>query len=62
MVQPANAYALALRSNGTGQAPTLVWRTQQDGKAVELDTEPARSEWQRIKANALSLLPLDDEL
>ncbi len=62
MVQPANAYALALRQNGAGQAPTLVWRTQQDGKAVELDTEPARSEWQRIKANSLSLLPMDGEL
>ena len=57
MVQPANSYMLALRPN-----PGLVWRTQEDGKTVEYDTEPARSDWQRIKVNILSLLPLDKEL
>jgi putative cardiolipin synthase len=40
----------------------LVWRTEEGGKAVEYDTEPARSDWQRIGVNILSLLPLDDEL
>ncbi len=62
MVQPANSYMLALRPNDAGRAPSLVWRTQEGGKAVEYDTEPARSDWQRIKAHALSLLPLDKEL
>ncbi len=62
MVQPANSYTLALRPNDAGKAPSLVWRTQENGKAVEYDTEPARSDWQRIKANSLSLLPLDKEL
>ena len=60
MVQPVNAYQLALRQNDAGQ--NLVWRTREDGKVVEYDTEPARSNWQRIKANILSLLPVDDEL
>jgi len=40
----------------------LVWRTQEDGKAVEYDREPARSDWQRFKVNFFSLLPLDKEL
>jgi putative cardiolipin synthase len=62
MVQPVNAYTLALRPGNTGGAPTLVWRTQENGEAVEYDTEPARSDWQRIKVHLLSLLPLDDEL
>ena len=53
---------LALRPNDAGRSPNLVWRTQENGKAVEYDVEPARSDWQRIKVNVLSLLPLDDEL
>ena len=40
----------------------MVWLTQEDGKAVEYDTEPARSNWQRVKVNLLSLLQLDKEL
>ncbi|MGZ4958918.1 MAG: phospholipase D family protein [Methylomonas sp.] len=62
MVQPDNAFALALRPNEAGGSPTLLWRTEEGGKAVEYDTEPARNSWQRLKAHALSLLPLDDEL
>jgi putative cardiolipin synthase len=62
MVQPVNSYKLALRPNKAGGAPDLVWQTQEDRKAVEYDTEPARSDWQRIKVNVLSLLPMDKEL
>ena len=62
MVLPANSYMLALRPNPPGGAPSLVWRTQEDVQAVEYDTEPARSDWQRFKVNLLSLLPLDREL
>ncbi len=62
MVQPANAYQLALRPAEPGRPPSLVWRSQEGGKAVEYDTEPARSDWQRDKVNLWSLLPLDDEL
>jgi putative cardiolipin synthase len=62
MVQPANSYRLALRPNPAGGAPGLVWLTQEDGKAVEYDVEPARSDWARIKVNILSLLPVDKEL
>lgn len=62
MVHPVNSYMLALRPNDAGGMPSLVWRTQEDGKAVEYHTEPARSDWQRMKVNVLSLLPLDNEL
>jgi putative cardiolipin synthase len=62
MVQPANCYRLAWRRDGASGAPHLVWFTEEGGKAVEYSTEPARSGWQRFKVNALSLLPVDDEL
>ena len=62
MVQPVNAYQLALRPHDAGRPPSLMWLTQEDGKAVEYDTEPARDDWQRIKVNLLSILPLDGEL
>lgn len=62
MVQPENAYRLVLRSSSPDDCPHLVWDTQIEGKDVEYDKEPSSSEWQRIKVNILSLLPLDDEL
>ena len=65
MVQPVNCYRLALRPNDAADAaasPNLMWRTQEGGKEVEYDTEPARCGWQRFKVNILSLLPLDKEL
>ncbi|MCK9382343.1 MAG: phospholipase D family protein [Sulfuritalea sp.] len=62
MVQPVNSYLLALRPNDAGGTRSLAWRTQEDTQAVEYETEPARSDWQRLKVNVLSLLPLDSEL
>ncbi len=62
MVQPANAYMLALRPGATGSARSLVWRTQEEGKLVEYTTEPARSAWQRFNVNLMSLFPFDKEL
>jgi putative cardiolipin synthase len=62
MVQPANSYALALRPGGGAGAPRLLWRTQEGTQAVEYDTEPARDDSQRTRAQLLSLLPLDKEL
>ena len=62
MVQPVNVYMPALRDNGAGKTPSLVWHTQEGGETVEYQTEPARNEWQRIRADVLTLLPLDDEL
>jgi putative cardiolipin synthase len=62
MVQPENSYAPTLRPDSAGGAPHLVWRTEEGGKPVEYDTEPARDDAQRTKVRLLSLLPLDGEL
>ncbi len=62
MVLPVNSYRLTLRPNDADRSPGLLWHTEENGRAVEYTMEPARSDWQRIKANALSLLPLDKEL
>jgi putative cardiolipin synthase len=62
IVVPANSYALELRQDPAGGAPKLVWRTQEDGREIDYDTEPARSNWQRIEIEFLTLLPLDKEL
>ncbi|HEY8035782.1 MAG TPA: phospholipase D family protein [Methylobacter sp.] len=62
MVQPVNSYMPALHLHGAGEPPNLLWRTQEGDKVIEYDTEPARSDWQRVKANILLLLPLDSEL
>src|SRR6185436_9142146 len=62
MVSLPNSYELVLRG-GDGAGPQqLAWRTEEGGKTVEYDTEPARSNGQRFGLKLLSLLPLDDEL
>jgi putative cardiolipin synthase len=57
MVQPENAYSVELRGKRR-----LVWATREDGKDVEYDHEPARSEGERLQVKLLSFLPLDREL
>jgi cardiolipin synthase C len=61
MVQPANAYALAWRTQGTGSSQ-LAWDSRENGNAVEYTREPARSEWQRLEQSLLSWLPIAGEL
>lgn len=62
MTSPPNSYQLALLPREEGKLARLVWRTEEDGQAVEYDTEPARGQGQRLMVELLSLLPLDDEL
>ena len=68
LVQPANSYHLLLAPSpgvghhGTPLPPRLLWRTLEYGQPVEYPFDPARSPWQRLKANLLSLLPLDSEM
>lgn len=62
MASRPNSYELTLLPRDAGRSPRLVWRTEEDGKAVEYETEPARSDSQRAKVRLLSLLPLDKEL
>jgi hypothetical protein len=40
----------------------LVWETQEGGKTVRYDREPARGEGQRLQVELLLFLPLDREL
>ena len=62
MASRPNSYEVVLRaSDGLGSA-RLVWRTEEGGRAVEYDREPARSNAQRFSLHLLSLLPLDAEL
>jgi cardiolipin synthase C len=62
MAQPENSYTLALLPGSAGSSRHMVWRTQENGKAVEYVREPARSVWQRLKVKLLALLPLAREL
>lgn len=62
-VVPANSYRLALSGEAVaGGSLHLIWFTQEGGKTIEYDSEPARSSWERMKVEFLSLLPLDKEL
>lgn len=61
IVAPANSYQLSLQAHDAGSSQ-LLWRTQENHVAVEYQREPARSEWQRMQVNLLSLMPLDNEL
>ena len=61
LTQPSNAYAVSLRSPGSADS-SLVWRTQDNGTAVEYTREPSRSVWRRIAVGMLGKLPLDKEL
>jgi putative cardiolipin synthase len=61
MALPENSYTVTLPS-GPDKSTHLVWRTVENGTAVEYNTEPARNPWQRVEVKVLSLLPLDSEL
>jgi cardiolipin synthase C len=61
MTQPANAYAVSLRSPDSPDS-SLIWRTQENGASVEYQREPSRSVWRRIAVSLYGLLPLDKEL
>jgi cardiolipin synthase C len=62
IVAPANSYGLALQADAVGGGSHLLWRTQENGKIIDYDREPARSEWQRTEVNFYARLPLDKEL
>ena len=62
MAQPEASYLLALRPSEADGKPRLVWETRENSQPVEFDREPARSAWQRLEIDLLSLLPLDREL
>jgi len=62
IVAPPNSYREMLRVDGPGGTPCLSWRTQEGDRSVEYIIEPARSDWDRVKVEFLSHLPLKREL
>ena len=62
MARPENSYLLAFAAVSPELAPRLVWRTEENGQAVEYSREPSRSAWQGWRLRVFSLLPLDREL
>jgi putative cardiolipin synthase len=59
IAQPANSYVLLLGEADGLERRSLVWRTLEDGKLVDLHREPAVTFWMRLQVALLSLLPLD---
>jgi putative cardiolipin synthase len=62
MAQEENSYSVELPGGGAHKSSGLVWRTYEAGAPVEYTSEPARSRWQKLEVEFLSLLPLDSEL
>jgi putative cardiolipin synthase len=67
LAQPANSYHVLLapragRGLRTAASSHLVWSTLENGQLAEYTREPTRDDWQRLKINLISLLPLDGEL
>ena len=62
IAQPANAYVPALTSADASGRQALIWRTEEGGKLVELQSEPMGDLMKGVKSNLLTLLPLDDLL
>jgi putative cardiolipin synthase len=56
MTRPSSSYAVTLQSMDSGKT-RLVWRTQENDKIVEYTREPSRSQWRRVEADVLSLVP-----
>ena len=56
-----NSYRLILERGGaTGER--IRWRTQLDGKPVDLDDDPDTSPWRRFEVAMYSMLPIDELL
>ena len=62
IVAPVNSYRVVLQADRPDGTPHLRWRSQEGDRTVEYDIEPARSDWDRMKVEFLSLLPLKREL
>jgi cardiolipin synthase C len=62
VAQPANSYVLSLGSPNASGKRELQWRTEENGSPVVYDDEPAVDPLRRFKVEALSLLPIDNQL
>jgi cardiolipin synthase C len=62
IARPANSYVPELSAADASGRQALTWRTEEGGKLVELTSEPNADLMKGVKADLLSLLPLDDLL
>jgi putative cardiolipin synthase len=58
---PQDCYRVTLDTDAGGIAH-LAWHTVESGRPVTYTVEPARSAWQRLQAQWLTMLPIDGEL
>jgi putative cardiolipin synthase len=62
VARPANSYVLSLAPpNAAGKSP-LRWRTEENSSPVVYEDEPSVDPLRRFKVEALSLLPIDNQL
>ena len=62
IAQPANSFIPTLGAPDVLGKRQLVWKTEENGKLVELTYEPSGDVLRGLQANLLSLLPIDDLL
>jgi cardiolipin synthase C len=62
IAQPANCYIPHLAAPDAFGHRQIAWRTEENGKTVELTTEPSGTLVRGLQASLLTLLPLDDLL
>jgi len=60
IAQPANSFVLALAKDGL--LAHVVWRSEENGRAVEYAAEPVDDALRGLKVDLLSFLPIDNEL
>jgi len=56
-----NSYRLILESGGPN-GDRIRWRTQVDGKPIDLDDDPDTTPWRRFEVAMYSMLPIDELL
>ncbi len=61
MTAPENAYHVTLEGNGP-LPPKLAWTTVEHGLTVRYDEEPAKSALQKLRVEAMTVLPMDSEM
>ncbi len=62
IARPANCYVPELAAADASGHQGLIWRTEENGKPVDLTSEPSGDLMKGVKSDLLSLLPLDDLL
>lgn len=62
LTEPSTAYAVKWEDPSPAHGKRVVWETEVNGVPKELEDEPARSNWQRLKMHLFQWLPIDSEL